>query len=180
MTHRHTNSLHLFPRLVTPQAVPKTSSGYVVFVDVPLQSLQTPVIKEQMAFWDWSAYWPAPPPGEHSGMTSLCLMRKMEGKIVKEVINVGFKQEVRLLIMRLRLWHTSELSEDFYLLVQDLLQLSSVRFHIIIHLFRHLQQHLLILQPPDWLLLTEQVLINRGYVMAPTVSLRQVLFHIYG
>lgn len=42
---------------------------------------------------------------------------------------------------------TSELREDVNLLIQDLLQLSGVRVHIIVYLLSHLQQNLLIFRP---------------------------------
>lgn len=47
---------------------------------------------------------------------------------------------------------TSQLSENVDLLVQDLFQLSRKRLDIVVDLLRHLQQHLLILQPADGLL----------------------------
>lgn len=47
---------------------------------------------------------------------------------------------------------TSQLGENVDLLVQDLFQLSRKRLDIVVDLLRHLQQHLLILQPADRLL----------------------------
>lgn len=47
---------------------------------------------------------------------------------------------------------TSQLGENVDLLVQDLFQLSRKRLDVVVDLLRHLQQHLLILQPADGLL----------------------------
>lgn len=54
---------------------------------------------------------------------------------------------------RLSAWlFTSQLGEDVDLLLQDLFQLGGVRLYVIVHLLRHLQQHLLVLQAADGLL----------------------------
>ncbi|PWA19606.1 hypothetical protein CCH79_00006931 [Gambusia affinis] len=78
------------------------------------------------------------------------------------------------LLLLLELYsRTSELGEDIDFLVQDLLQLCGVRLHVVVHLLGHLQEHLLILQPPDGLLTP-----GRDTRLNRSVVLQNLLLHL--
>lgn len=107
--------------------------------------------KAHVASWGWSVCWLAPPPGVQSGITSLCLLRQGQNG------NAGVRNRCGCPggAPATGLTFTSQLDEDIDLLIQDLFQLCCVRLHVVIHLLRHLQQHLFIFEPPDGFLRTE-------------------------
>lgn len=135
-----------------------------VCVSVPPEPLELP--KEHTTAWGWFAYWLAPPPGVQSGTTWLYLCGEERSR---EAFRRGRTSRLENLKSSI---FTSEHRETLDLLAQDLLQLSGVGVHVVVHLLRHLQQHLLILQPSDGLLRGRQ----DSCLFSKSVQLKSLFF----